>query len=99
MPHTPGPWKVVTEHVEECGLEYDRYHVDRDGHWIASVDPQDTALGKHHANARLIAAAPDLLAAAEALVAWAEGPPSIEASLKRRLDKLRAAIARARGEE
>lgn len=48
--HTPGPWRVV---VEE---EYDDYLVvDKDNHCIADILPL--------ANARLIAAAPDLLEA------------------------------------
>ena len=61
----------------------------------------------NEANARLIAAAPDLLEALEAIVADAdgweaeaeeEGWPSVEVQ-RRKVDRARRAIARARGEQ
>jgi hypothetical protein len=50
--HTPAPWADI------CG-----YITIKSGHNVASVNSHNTSEGK--ANARLIAAAPDLYAAAE----------------------------------
>lgn len=79
--HTPGPWQV------------------------RKIDPRSVAIPDEHgklivlapseADARLIAAAPDLLAALEEIVEAADGSgwDQIDATLK----KQRAAIAKARG--
>ena len=59
MSHTPGPWRV------------DRYDImSPDGHMIATTRGI-LELSHEEANARLIASAPDLLAACEAMLkAW-----------------------------
>lgn len=68
MKHSPGPWKIGFG----CG-DQDEYFtvVDRDGEAVTdySVSNHDVAMshGQMVANARLIAAAPDLLAALERL--------------------------------
>ena len=66
VPHTPGPWTVTyldkngqsivkAEHIEVCTC----WH-----HCVGSIERE------MHANARLIAAAPDLLEALEHLMSW-----------------------------
>lgn len=64
--HTPGPW---TAHINLRKLRYD-IHAES---WrtLARVylNDEPELLRQGHANARLIAAAPDLLQACEALVA------------------------------
>jgi hypothetical protein len=102
--HTPGPWTVEQwaddspDHLRcfglvmspEAGDEYDK------GGDVAYVCPCDH--GEQEANARLIAAAPDLLAALEAIVNQREATPNPdvvevgEASIQR----ARAAIRKAR---
>lgn len=58
--HTPGPWKyeASTKTVRSIPSNY----------WIATMDSWEGAVN-HEANARLIAAAPDLLEALEMLLA------------------------------
>jgi hypothetical protein len=68
--HTPGPWNVTGLYVRE-----------RDGGLIASIldlwHGQRTPKAKKNANARLISAAPDLLAALKELL-WAASRTSLE---------------------
>ena len=68
--HTPGPWNVTGLYVRE-----------RDGGLIASIldlwHGQRTPKAKKNANARLIAAAPELLAALEELL-WSASRTSLE---------------------
>ncbi len=68
--HTPGPWRVERQNPSPTT-----------GEWmIAGTKPgylaevRDCGSGDVQANARLIAAAPDLLAALQALVAELDGP-------------------------
>ena len=83
---TPGPW-VKT---------FDKIFIMANGLRIATVADQ---YGRE-ANATLIAAAPDLLAAAEDVVArwdtptWKDAEPTAAV-----IGKLRAAIAKAKGEQ
>ena len=55
MTHTPGPWRVL----HGIGV----FPMDSDSHGIALAEHHR---GEHEANARLMAAAPDLLAACQA---------------------------------
>lgn len=92
--HTPGPWHVVKTcdpsalwHLAICGL---RSTTDTRTTTIAMIRDSE-------ANARLIAAAPELLEALEALVVqedWhgEDVPPESP------IGKARAAIAKARGQ-
>ncbi len=75
--HTKGPWKVggKTGFINQLAIE-------------PSIGTAYGAGEELQANARLIAAAPDLLEALEALL---EGNPSVVA-------KARAAVAKAKGE-
>lgn len=99
--HTPGPWKV-----------YERVSNHDSDSWIKGPDGEQIASGIGHedepqqlANARLIAAAPELLEALQDLVGWGglatlldEG---IRASVKgdRVWVNARAVIAKATGEQ
>ena len=93
--HTPGPWKVTEDArvFSESAREWNRTFNANTPAFIA-------ACSGNAANARLIAAAPDLLAAAEALLGHrfyrASGLSDSHAEL---LGALRAAIAAAKGEE
>ena len=87
--HTPGPWNVTGLYVRE-----------RDGGLVASINDlwhdQKTPTAEKNANARLIAAAPDLLALAYDFGQMLTGmdPYTVDdASIMR--DKIKAAIARA----
>lgn len=83
--HTPGPWTILNR-------GYKSHITDADMNWNAEI------VGPGHtANAHLIAAAPDLLAALEEIESLPvddygcrEIPPGF-------LDKARAAIAKAKG--
>lgn len=87
--HTPGPWEAIEDTVRARGSQ--RAIADC-GTW--HVGTQDKA------NARLIAAAPDLLDALKAAVEWIDPD---EPDLVNReecaadLEKARAAIAKAEG--
>jgi hypothetical protein len=96
---TPGPWSIVPAGEDEWGEVnvFDRVLVAAHRH--VSVEGRTDV--EANANARLIAAAPDLYAALEgALVLaekwadYAEGGPKTRAIIR-----ARAALARARGEK
>jgi hypothetical protein len=96
MSHTPGPWHA--EFGPQGGYVISD---DERGHTVCLRSPWPMRMGESEANARLIAAAPDLLSALEALV---NGPgegrvsPSEPDSFERRIDRARRAIAKAKGE-
>ena len=107
--HTPGPWIVCVVDGEDRGyfsIEQDREALGGDepstiGEVYTSGEGIDMADGE--ANAALIAAAPDLLAACEAALSFGEGHPDRtpswhDARLATQLT-LRAAIAKANGGE
>ena len=104
MTHTPGPWTIDVDHVEGyivflgangesvCAMA-----------WSTDADYEPTETDK--ADARLIAAAPSLLAALEEALAEME---TIDGNLadgretyvsSGRIEQARTAIAAARGEE
>lgn len=108
--HTPGPWLLTEDkqavyalmsnpdersirrgHPAEINRFYAGLHCDR-----------ACPIAELHANARLIAAAPDLLAACEYLVAWhtpGDLPEGMRGShFAKRMERARAAIAKAKGE-
>lgn len=99
--HTPGPWEVRHSPVSDLCVVTE----DPDGRWICGYmstdgDPQNEA------NARLIAAAPDLLRACEIAALWFTGQmPTINSVLETswpyqgELKELQAAIRKAKGEE
>jgi len=80
--HTPGPWKQ--EHAI-----YRYYEITREGYWVARTRGAE--------NARLIAAAPELLKALQAMLTHM-GMDEDEWN-KPTFDQARAAIAKATGEQ
>lgn len=86
--HTPGPWT--------CSAQYGRrmYTIwDADGDYHQMRDEA----GEMDANARVIAAAPDLLTALENILATENIPSGTAHCSFENLRKARAAIARATG--
>ena len=81
--HTPGPWWLG----KNIGVVF-----GSDGHAIQTAGENVGSEG--YANARLIAAAPDLLAAAQRINGRRERDQAIELG---DLDRLRAAIEKAEG--
>jgi len=63
--HTPGPWEI---HIYEFGTSYSdgSFYVGGPGFCIAQRAPWPERAAESIANARLISAAPDLLAALKA---------------------------------
>jgi hypothetical protein len=94
--YTPGPWRYVPGKFnrDECANEYGSIQgIDESGHrgyWVATIEDAEEA----EANARLIAAAPELLAACEDAERAIAG--TMADSLSQRL---RAAIAKATNAE
>lgn len=90
MPHTPGPW----QHGEPTFAVPDRFVRTADGQVIAYCDgPLDVA----KANAKVIAALPELLEALRTIEAhcehaWVEGPNNVRVLL---LGAAQAAITKA----
>lgn len=82
MTHTPGPWKFEgpTNTIRSVPANY----------WLATMDSWDGAVD-NAANARLIAAAPDLLEALQGVLRVADRKTA-------EFDAARAAIAKATGE-
>jgi hypothetical protein len=96
--HTPGSWTV--EHQQPTPQTNGTLITDRAGDTVARVygisDPNDGEGGKEaYANARLIAAAPDLLEAAKLMLGY--GPGKMPDG-RDTYDVLRDAVARAEGE-
>jgi hypothetical protein len=92
--HTPGPWAAVSDHAKE------RMRI-MGGDWTVAFVP-----ARHPtdvANARLVAAAPEMLGALErcddAFAMWqVGGVPGRPEDILRLVTQVRAAIAKARGE-
>lgn len=85
--HTPGPWQMRSQRIQRAAT------VEAPGRTPICVTTGVESKVTHEANARLIAAAPDLLAALEAVAEfWAGGdvPPELDA-------QMRAALAKATG--
>ena len=90
--HTPGPWTHEGQ-GDITGIEdngFGRGPVDVCSVYLRAVE------GRHEANARLIAAAPDLLEALERLVSAARDVG--HGYMDQAIDNAESAIAKARGE-
>jgi hypothetical protein len=93
---TPGPWMILFDDIsDEIVIQA------HGGEYVASIDCDGAYDGKIanciDANARLIAAAPDLLGALEALLRFAENTESELGIVLGSANSARAAIAKARG--
>jgi len=112
MSHTPGPWyshlylSVACENDGEYGsatcitntTEDEYAATGNSGDWVAFI-PHD---GNHAANARLIAAAPDLLSACRCALADLEGMCGLveeDHPCFETIEELKAAIEKAEGGE
>ena len=95
--HTPGPW----EEYLVLGDHYGRFKgcaavwADNRNHLVA-ICPNETHIGEGEANARLIAAAPQLLAACKYFIEDVE-ELGIEIDYKYAVDQIKAAIALVEG--
>jgi hypothetical protein len=93
--HTPGPWNC--NRASAAGREI----------IVSEVSPVDVAVLSHrdksqseiNANARLIAAAPDLLEALSRLIEIEDGPGMAVIGWEGAMERAYAAIAKARGEQ
>jgi 23S rRNA maturation mini-RNase III len=98
--HTPGPWKVISRAGYSGHCVADNY--TRSVAAFPSNSKRDET--ERDANARLIAAAPDLLAALQDIIGLAEAHsrkrgrnPIAQASVDASMAVARAAIAKAEG--
>lgn len=114
--HTPGPWILATVRtsVGSCHKIGPFPNGDRaktfacvyaDGHRIG-IDDANPASAELRANARLVAAAPELLEACQAMIEWDAREQDYAVDFNARMelcriafDKARAAIAKATGEQ
>lgn len=90
--HTKGPWRVGVKNAgtDERTVDAEHYHVCTcHHHCVGSIEKE------MEANARLIAAAPDMLEALERLVANLDEGDFVSTT---RIDEASAAIAKAKGE-
>lgn len=91
--HTPGPWRIGYG-----GMEGDDFAIiisPHSSHAICNLEPAFYSL----ANAKLIAAAPDLLNGCLAALTYLADPPSKFKDNREEATKIiRAAIAKAKGE-
>jgi len=108
MSHTPGPWMVdcISDDFDGAIDIVSNFTVDADGrrtaNWIAACDLQDDRIEENHANAHLIAAAPELLQLVrEALQSFEEfrgaTPGDHVVDLRDWMQTARAALAKAEG--
>jgi len=87
--HTPGPWYAESGHEQRNGQLY--WQVT-DGNDAIMQNQFCWCQGSQEANARLIAAAPDLLKALEIALVW------LDYEGKYDVQGIRSAIAKARGQ-
>ena len=92
--HTPGPWSVEIDHHNNAP-EYIRAYADGEMYDLASVLCDET--GNATANARLIAAAPDMLDVLQAIAADIENRARLGLDAPAWYTRARAAIAKATG--
>jgi hypothetical protein len=88
--HTPGPWNAADKRPRSQG-----FSIFADGQYVAFVGDSD-AVTPCEDNARLIAAAPDLLAVCQELEESVEYWSEYDVPLGI-VDRIRAAIAKATG--
>ena len=93
--HTPGPWGASEGHPSDV------WHVDMPNRWYSVIvsrggDDWDMPVEEVQANARLIAAAPELLAVVEMLSRY---DPLEHPYFYSVINKAKAALAKAKGGE
>ena len=92
--HTPAPWRVEHDEADVYVL-MDALGGEEDDHLLVYAADRTEKPEQRLADARLIAAAPDLLRLLDEAVAALEAENTQTALLQ---DEIRAAIAKARGE-
>ena len=103
MTHTPGPWKATFTSITARGVRAERGFVcflPKPMHYSGQDERYENELEENHANALVLAAAPDLLEACEAILAWCgtgDGKYFLPLTPPWKAGLL-AAIARAKGE-
>jgi len=85
MTHTPGPWAIAGEEHANVILSEDFVIADVYAFKKGEAGPRTDEEGE--ANARLIAAAPDLLEVAKAAYVYITGNPGLENALKQAIAK------------
>ena len=91
--HTPGPWTAHLNFRGQNGSP-DVWQIDDEHDAVCTT--QFCYAQNTEANARLIAAAPDLLEAAQKLVGWAVDDPEAPPEFVADVETARAAILKAR---
>ena len=102
--HTPGPWKYRPDKYDDWGVvkSADGYPVVQAclGRWTSEFDTHRTnKTDPAEANARLISAAPELLAALENIVIQMNNYGSLNNLSWEGWEKARAAISKAKGDK
>jgi hypothetical protein len=87
--HTPGPWEAYIDGQISSVNTF----AESDRAMLIDITRSGTSVKQDNANARLIAAAPDLLAALERLYAAL----SLDADMVLACEQARAALAKAKG--
>jgi hypothetical protein len=97
--HTPGPWRAEACDSDEFWFSNGYFAVRAGNRTVAPVGIDNDNMSESAANARLIAAAPDLLAFAQAFVELDRlvSRDDIASGINILLEQARAAIAKAEG--
>jgi len=97
---TPGPWVICDEFADRPGIDAETLSVVVYG--SVEDDPeigiQGETFGQRMANARLIAAAPDLLEALKLAELWMLGGTPTQYSDQVVLEEIQSALAKAKGD-
>lgn len=93
--HTPGPW---VNGGPQCATIATKAEGGNLGERVAIVFDDEISLGDAKANARLIAAAPELLAALQAMLGAAHESPVMCEDNAATIAQARAIVSKARGE-
>lgn len=104
MKHTPGPWKIAGEHADRQTFIYALNKRGTNRFWFdiqsgLTDDKQRTSVAELSANARLIAAAPELLDALKDCIQLMKLDLECLAFVQPELKKAMAAIEKATGEQ
>lgn len=103
--HTPGPWKVITAKDMSCVGSDFRSVIGLNGEEIIDMlndgcasDPSFDYICLSEANARLIAAAPELLEACLSILEITGGSVHWQGDTEKSLKLIEAAVAKATGD-
>jgi hypothetical protein len=96
--YTRGPWSLTPRFQDKVDVVHQSNVIGAASRTICRVTVRDTWLDEQLANARLIAAAPELLAFAQEFLTDYQSEDGMD-SMKRYAAKAHAAIAKATGSE